>query len=75
MAISQMMESMARMEKVVGALLTQSKSPNVAWATWMGTQLEVIHLNVWDQCWDQTYDVIHHWKACSNKICRLELAQ
>ena len=74
-AISQMIEGTERMEKRVEALLTQSKSPNAAWATWMGTELEQMHLDVWDQCQDATYDVIRVWKACSNDIRWRELVQ
>ena len=54
------------------ALLTQSNSSN---AVWMGAELEQMHPDVWDQCWDATYDVIHVWKACSNNIRQQELVQ
>ena len=49
-AISKTMEGTEWIEKVVEALLTQSKSPKSVWATWMGTELEAMHPYVWDQC-------------------------
>ena len=75
MAISQTIEGTERMEKRVEALLTQSKSPNAVWATWMGAELEQMHPDMWDQCRDATYNVIHVWKAHSNDIRQWELAQ
>ena len=49
MAISQMMQGTERIEKRVEALLTQSQSPNAAWDLWIGTELEMMHPDVWDQ--------------------------
>ena len=75
MAIPQTTDGMERMERRVEALLTQSKSPNAAWATWMGAELETMHPDVWDQCRGQIYDVIRVWNGRSNNIRRRELAQ
>ena len=75
MAVAQRIEGMERIEKQVEALLTQSKSPNAAWEMWMGTELKQMHPDVWDQCQDVTYDVMHVWKARSNDIGWRELVQ
>ena len=61
-AISEMIQDTEKMKKWVEALLTQSKSPNAALATWMGSELEQMPPDVWDQCRDETYDVIRVWK-------------
>ena len=75
MVISEMIEGTERMEKWVETLLTQSKIPNATWTMWMGAELKQMHTDVWDQCWDATYDVIRACKACSNDLCRWETVQ
>ena len=56
------------------ALLTQEKSPRSAW-TWKGAELEQMHPDMWDECRDQTYDVIRRMKARSNAIRQWEWQQ
>ena len=70
--ISDKIQGMERVEKHVEPILTWEKSPIAAWATWIGAELEQMHPHVWDECRDQTYEVIWSMKARSNKICQRE---
>ena len=57
------------------ALLTQEMSPRSVWAMWMGATLEHMHPDVWDECRDQTYDIIRRMKARSNALHQWEQQQ